>query len=70
MKRKKQHADTLRRAVERYMRSTDTSYRGLSEISGVHYTTIFNLVRKGTVPLYDKGMMLSDVVIKEVPASK
>ena len=62
MKRKKTHVETLRRNVERYMKDNGASYRALEEISGVGYTTIFNLVRKGTVPLYDKGMMLSEAI--------
>jgi hypothetical protein len=40
----------LRTAVEAHMRRTGSSFRVLSRDSGVPYTTIYNLLHRGSQP--------------------
>ena len=54
--------DELREKVSWYMSANSMTYRGLAFATGVHYTTLFNLLNRKTNPSHTVAMKLLKVV--------
>ena len=54
--------DELREKVSWYMSANSMTYRSLAFATGVHYTTLFNLLNRKTNPSHTVAMKLLKVV--------